>query len=58
MMDMNNCHANKSIHCSLEQCRYHCGTDNYCSLNAIQVGTHEKDPTVCQCVDCQSFEKK
>ncbi|MBQ9964131.1 MAG: DUF1540 domain-containing protein [Clostridia bacterium] len=56
-MDMN-CHANKSIHCSVEQCRYHCGSDNYCSLNAIQVGTHEKDPTVCQCVDCQSFEKK
>ncbi len=55
---MNHCQANKSIHCSVEQCRYHCGTDNYCSLNSIRVGTHESNPTVCQCVDCQSFEKK
>lgn len=55
MMD---CNANKSIACSVQQCAYHCGQDNYCSLNSIQVGTHESNPTMKQCTDCMSFEPK
>ena len=39
------CHANKCIACSVAQC-------------AIQVGTHEADPTMDQCTDCKSFRMK
>lgn len=49
---------NKCIACSVTQCYNHCGTENYCSLEKIQVGTHEVDPTKKQCTDCQSFRMK
>ena len=49
----NNCQANQSIACTVQQCRYHCENQNYCSLEKIQVGTHEAHPT-----DCQSFKVK
>lgn len=52
------CHANKSIQCTVSQCKHHCGEENYCSLDKIQVGTHEADPTVKQCTDCMSFDRK
>ncbi len=55
---MDNCNANKSIHCSVTQCMNHCGNENYCSLDAIKVGTHEAHPTVIECTDCQSFVVK
>lgn len=50
--------ANKSIHCSVTSCSHHCDCENYCSLDSIQVGTHECDPKMDQCTDCQSFVKK
>ena len=53
-----NCHANKSIECTVQQCAHHCGHENYCSLDKIMVGTHEMNPTVDQCTDCMSFRKK
>ena len=43
------CHANHCIQCSVTQCRNHCSDENYCSLERIQVGTHESDPTMKQC---------
>lgn len=49
---------NECIRCTVEQCRHHCGTQNYCSLQTIQVGTHEANPTMDQCTDCQSFSLK
>ncbi len=49
---------NSSIHCTVEQCRYHGCDENYCTLNSISVGTHEANPTACECTDCQSFERK
>ena len=55
---MDNCKANKSIECSVTQCRNHCANDHYCSLDKIQVGTHEANPTKDQCTDCLSFEMK
>ena len=54
----NNCQANQSIACTVQQCRYHCENQNYCSLEKIQVGTHEAHPTVVECTDCQSFKGK
>ncbi|MEA4965764.1 MAG: DUF1540 domain-containing protein [Oscillospiraceae bacterium] len=50
--------ANKCIACSVTQCSNHCGSDSYCSLQQIQVGTHEMDPTKSQCTDCKSFRMK
>ncbi len=56
MMDQEN--INPSIECSVRQCAYHAPKANYCSLDCIQVGTHESDPTKEQCTDCQSFMRK
>lgn len=53
-----NCHANKCIECTVQQCAHHCENENYCSLDRILVGTHEGNPTVDQCTDCKSFRKK
>ena len=50
-----NCHANKSIECTVVSCANHCDEANYCSLDKILVGTHECNPTVDQCTDCMSF---
>ena len=50
--------ANDSIQCSVQQCQYHCGGQDYCSLDSINVGTHEANPTKTECVDCKSFKVK
>lgn len=49
---------NQSIQCTVDQCRYHDRSQNYCTLNTIQVGTHEANPTMVECTDCQSFACK
>ena len=54
MMD----HANKCIRCTVTSCQNHCNSEDYCKLDSIQVGTHEANPTMDQCTDCQSFVKK
>lgn len=54
-----NCHKfNNSIECTVHQCANHCSDCNYCSLDKIKVGTHESNPSVDQCTDCLSFERK
>ena len=50
--------ANKAIKCSVIQCAYHCGDKGYCTLDTIQVGTHEVNPTQKECTDCESFATK
>lgn len=50
--------VNKNIECSVTQCKYHCGSENYCSLSSIKVGTHEANPTMSECTDCTSFKLK
>ncbi len=50
--------ANKSIECTVTQCKHHAEKENYCSLKKIQVGTHEANPTVPSCTDCNSFAVK
>lgn len=52
-MDNKNC--NHSIECTVVQCANHSKSENYCALNKIKVGSHEKNPTVSQCTDCESF---
>ncbi len=53
-----NTNANKCIACTVSQCTHHCNSSNYCTLDKIQVGTHEENPTVVECTDCNSFERK
>ncbi len=52
---MDNTYANRSIHCTVDSCRFHNDTENYCSLDSINVQTHEKNPTKIECTDCASF---
>ncbi len=49
---------NPSIGCTVTQCMYHSRGQDYCSLDKIMVVTHETDPKVDQCTDCQSFRRK
>ncbi len=55
---MNQNRANTSIECTVEQCNYHCQSQDYCTLDKIKVGTHESNPTQTQCTDCESFAVK
>lgn len=50
--------ANRNIHCTVTSCMNHCSCEDYCSLDSIQVGTHECNPSKDQCTDCMSFRKK
>ncbi len=51
--------SNHSIKCTVKQCVNHAsqhGNDeDYCVLDVVKIGTHECNPTVSQCVDCESF---
>ncbi|MBO4877218.1 MAG: DUF1540 domain-containing protein [Ruminococcus sp.] len=49
---------NECIKCSVSQCLHNLVTEDYCSLSSISVGTHESDPTVPECTDCNSFVKR
>lgn len=55
---MDNRKANKCIECTVTQCKNHSNTSDYCALDRIRVGTHEVNPTIDQCTDCLSFERK
>lgn len=57
-MECNSKGANTSIECSVKECKHHCEDKNFCSLNTIKVGSHETNPTMYQCTDCNSFELK
>ena len=48
----------QSIMCTVINCTHHCHDKNYCSLESIQVGTHETNPTEIKCTDCESFKLK
>ena len=49
---------NHCIECHVTQCRNHSTCGEYCALDHITVGTHEANPTVDQCTDCLSFQKR
>lgn len=52
------CTPNQSIKCSVSNCAHHCQDTQYCGLTAIEVGTHEANPTMVECTDCRSFKVK
>ena len=49
---------NPSIKCTVEQWKYNNNQEKYSTLEMIQVGTHEQNPTQVQCTDCDSFVLK
>ncbi|MCL2087615.1 MAG: DUF1540 domain-containing protein [Oscillospiraceae bacterium] len=50
--------ANKSIGCTINNCINHCQERDYCSLKEIHIGAHESNPTLDECTDCKSFQRK
>ena len=50
--------CNRGIECTVDECRYHSVSENYCTLDKILVGSHEANPTMDQCTDCKSFDRK
>lgn len=50
--------VNSSIKCTVKSCQYNDESKAYCTLDEIKVGTHEKNPTVPECTDCESFKVK
>ena len=58
VFEMDNCKANRSIECTVQQCANHCQNANYCSLNCVRIGTHENSPSMDQCTDCKSFMRR
>ena len=46
---------NHCIKCTVVSCANHAKESNYCTLDVVTIGTHESNPTVCQCVDCENF---
>lgn len=57
LIDMNK-EKNPNISCTVCACEHHDDKENYCTLNSIKVGTHEKNPTQIECTDCESFALK
>ncbi len=55
---MNEMKKNSNIKCTVSQCKNNMVTENYCCLDCICVGTHEANPTVPECTDCNSFVKR
>lgn len=51
-------YVNECIKCTVDKCKHHNGAQNYCSLQAITIGTHESNPTMDKCTDCKSFDAK
>ena len=53
VMDMK---ANKSIGCTVNECRYHAKNESFCSLDNINVVKHTNKATNKEATDCGSFE--
>ena len=51
-------YCNECIACSVDSCRHHHDSRDYCTLQSIRVGTHEANPTEVKCTDCESFRLK
>ena len=51
-----NCHANKSIECTVQQCAHHCGHENFCSLERILVRQSGTEPLIRVMVEAETGE--
>ncbi|GAB1475879.1 hypothetical protein MASR2M70_07110 [Bacillota bacterium] len=55
---MDNTNYNHSIQCSVSQCAHHAGSDNYCALSQVRIGSDEPNPKDTKSTDCESFKAK
>lgn len=46
---------NSSIGCVVQECKFHCSADNYCTLNKIEVVKHTQLANTVESTDCGSF---
>lgn len=49
---------NHSIGCTVKECEFHCPTQEYCTLQKIEVGRSDCHPMQPEGTCCQSFRKK
>ncbi|MCY6958129.1 DUF1540 domain-containing protein [Clostridium brassicae] len=49
---------NQSIRCTVDECKFHCNKDDYCTLESIEVVKHEPKAKTVECTDCGSFQTK
>lgn len=47
---------NKSIGCTVNECRYHAQEQSFCSLDHINVVKHKDKANSIEATDCGSFE--
>ncbi|SFD14333.1 DUF1540 domain-containing protein [Clostridium uliginosum] len=47
---------NSSIGCNVSECKFHCKSDDYCTLNKIQVVKHTTTANSTESTDCGSFQ--
>lgn len=50
--------TNSCISCSVNECKYHANSTDYCTLNKIHVGKCESNTCKCEDTECGSFEAK
>ena len=47
---------NKSISCSVNECKHHGKQEAFCTLGHIDVVKHSPSASTVECTDCGSFE--
>ncbi|GFZ31741.1 hypothetical protein CSC2_22670 [Clostridium zeae] len=47
---------NKSISCTVTECKNHSKEENFCSLNKIQIVKHSDSASNVEQTDCRSFQ--
>ena len=55
---LDNRYANQCIACTVSSCKYPNEQSDFCSLEKITVGLHDKRPAEYPCTDCRSFQLK
>ena len=49
---------NKSIQCTVEECKHHSEDCDYCTLHSVLIGSHEHSPLTEKETNCLSFDLK
>lgn len=57
-MKKNSNEPNQSIGCTVTECSYHSQSQDYCTLDQIQVVKHHDNPQNVEATDCGSFERE
>lgn len=48
--------TNQSIQCTVDECQYHAKSQDYCTLDSINVVKHQNRATSQEETDCGSFK--